>query len=69
MDASSLRSNFKPRLKQDEKSAEIQRRLLDAAILEGLVIGTEARDKQVVDKVLDALKSLCAFLLVPPAAQ
>jgi len=34
MDASStLRSNFKPRLKQDEKSAETRRRLLDAAIL------------------------------------
>src|SRR5271155_5095651 len=33
MDASSLRSNVKPRLKQDEKSAETRRRLLDAAIL------------------------------------
>jgi AcrR family transcriptional regulator len=34
MDASStLRSSYKPRLKQDEKSAETRRRLLDAAIL------------------------------------
>ncbi len=33
MDASILRSSFKPRLKQDEKSAETRRRLLDAAIL------------------------------------
>jgi AcrR family transcriptional regulator len=32
MDASSLRSGLKPRLTQDEKSAETRRRLLDAAI-------------------------------------
>ena len=32
MDASSLRTTFKPRLKQDEKSAETRRRLLEAAI-------------------------------------
>jgi len=34
MDATStLRGGYKPRLKQDEKSAETRRRLLDAAIL------------------------------------
>jgi AcrR family transcriptional regulator len=33
MDASTLRSSLRPRLKQDEKSAETRRRLLDAAIL------------------------------------
>jgi AcrR family transcriptional regulator len=33
MDASVLRNNLRPRLRQDEKSAETRRRLLDAAIL------------------------------------
>lgn len=33
MDTSTLRAGLKPRLKQDEKSAETRRRLLDAAIL------------------------------------
>lgn len=33
MDTSTLRSGLRPRLKQDEKSAETRRRLLDAAIL------------------------------------
>ncbi|MGO9452575.1 MAG: TetR/AcrR family transcriptional regulator [Candidatus Binataceae bacterium] len=38
-------------------------------MMEGLAIGTDARDKQVVERVLEALKSLCAFLFVPAAAQ